>query len=102
MEGGGELGNLSLQLNLTPEQREKLRPILDEEGQQLHDVRIDEHVPPDVKACQVDRSARQVCSENRRRATPEQLPKFKKLHESLTGKPYDTPRDAPAPLAKSK
>jgi len=70
MEGGGELGNLSLQLNLTPEQREKLRPILDEEGQQLHDVRIDEHVPPDVKACQVDRSARQVCSENRCRADP--------------------------------
>jgi len=34
--------------------------------------------------------------------TPEQLPKFKKLHESLAGKPYDTPRDAPAPLAKSK
>jgi hypothetical protein len=37
LEGGGELGNLSLQLNLTPEQREQLRPILDEEGQQLHD-----------------------------------------------------------------
>ena len=27
MEGGGELGNLSLQLNLTPEQREKLRAL---------------------------------------------------------------------------
>jgi Spy/CpxP family protein refolding chaperone len=48
-EAVSELRMLTQQLNLTPEQREKLRPIVTEQGERLHDLRIDEHFPPDVK-----------------------------------------------------
>jgi hypothetical protein len=42
-----ELRMLTQQLSLTPEQREKVRPIVTEEGEQLRLLRLDEHFTPD-------------------------------------------------------
>jgi hypothetical protein len=102
MEAVSELRMLGQQLNLTPEQLEKLRPILTDEGQQLHDARIDEHIPPDVKRARMIEVREKFAPKIAAELTPEQLPKFKKLHESVTGKPYDPPKESPAPPAKAK
>jgi hypothetical protein len=102
MEAVSELRMLGQQLNLTPEQREKLRPIVTEEGEQLHDVRIDEHLPPDVKRAKVVEVREKFAPKIAAELTPEQLPKFKKLQEDLTGKPYDAPKATSAPPAPSK
>ena len=44
MEALSELRMLTQNLNLTNDQREKLRPIITDEGEQLHVVRIDERM----------------------------------------------------------
>ncbi|HMK21822.1 MAG TPA: hypothetical protein VK466_05775 [Terriglobales bacterium] len=102
MEAVSELRMLGQQLNLTPEQREKLRPILTEEGEQLHDLRIDEHLPPDVKRAKVVEVREKFAPKIAAELTPEQQEKFKKLQENLTGKKADAPKDQPAPPAPSK
>jgi Spy/CpxP family protein refolding chaperone len=102
LEALSELRMLSQQLNLTPEQREKLRPIVTEEGEQLHDIRIDEHLQPDVKRDKVVAVREKYAPKISAELTPEQKEKFKKLEESLTGKKADAPKDAAAPAAPPK
>lgn len=96
MEAVSELRMLSQQLSLTPEQREKLRPIVTEEGEQLHDVRIDEHIPPDVKRAKTVAVREKYAPKIAAELTPEQKEKFKKLEENLTGKKADEGKDTPA------
>ena len=102
LEALSELRMLSQQLNLTPEQREKLRPIVTEEGEQLHDLRIDEHLQPDVKRAKVVEVREKFAPKISAELTPEQQEKFKKLEENLTGKKADATKDAAAPAAPPK
>src|SRR5437868_9610589 len=53
IEALSELRWLTQQLNVSPEQREKLRPIIVDEGEQLHDVSINERLSPDQKKAKV-------------------------------------------------
>jgi Spy/CpxP family protein refolding chaperone len=82
MEGFGELRYLSQQLNLTEEQKEKLRPILMEEGEKLRTTRLDEHLPLDqkrAKLLEIRDSYRPKIAEL---LTPEQQEKLKKMQEA--------------------
>ena len=97
MEALSELRMLSQQLNLTPEQREKLRPIVTEEGEQLHDIRIDEHLQPEVKRAKVVEVREKFAPKISAELTPEQQEKFKKLEENLTGKKADSTAPAASP-----
>jgi protein CpxP len=82
MEGFGEMRYLSQQLNLTEEQKEKLRPILMEEGEKLRTTRLDEHIPLDqkrAKLLEIHDSYRPKIAEV---LTPEQQEKWKKMQEA--------------------
>jgi len=60
-EGFGELRWLSQQLNLTEEQKQKLRPIVMDEGEQMKTVRLDEHLPLDQKRAKMQEVAGILC-----------------------------------------
>jgi len=82
MEGFGELRYLSQQLNLTEEQKEKLRPLLMEEGEKLRTTRLDEHLPLDqkrAKLLEIRDSYRPKIAEL---LTPEQQEKLKKMQDA--------------------
>jgi periplasmic protein CpxP/Spy len=96
LEALSELRMLTQQLNLTPDQREKLRPIVTEEGEQLHDLRIDEHLPPDAKRTKMVEVREKFAPKIAAELTPEQQAKFRKLVEGMTGKKADAPKEAPA------
>lgn len=102
MEALSELRMLSQQLNLTADQREKLRPIVTEEGEQLHDLRIDEHLAPDVKRAKMIEVREKFAPKIAAELTPEQQEKYKKMEEGMTGKKADAPKVAPASPAQSK
>ena len=102
LEAMGELRGLTQQLGLTPEQREKLRPIVNEEGEQLRVTRLDEHLTPDQK--------RQKSLEIREAFQPkiaavltsEQQEKFKKMLESYQGKRPEGAKSGDPPPAPPK
>ncbi len=79
IEALSELRWLTQQLNLTPEQREKLRPVVVDEGEQLHELRINERLSPDqkrTKALEIREAFRpKIAAE----LTPEQQEKWKKM-----------------------
>src|SRR5215475_2399197 len=82
IEGSGELRYLSQQLNLTEEQKEKLRPILMEEGEKLRTTRLDEHLPLEQKRAkflEIRDSYRPKIAELLK---PEQQEKLKKMQEA--------------------
>jgi Spy/CpxP family protein refolding chaperone len=87
MEGLTELRALTQQLNLTPGQREKLRPIVTDEGEQMHLVRINEQMTPDQKRAKVLEIRQAFNPKIAAELTPEQQEKWKKLEASLEGKP---------------
>ena len=91
MEGGSELRWMTQQLNLTPEQKEKLRPIVTEQGDQLSAVRLDEHLPPDQKRAKTLAIREAFRPKIAAVLTPEQLEKWKKLQPAAP---------APAPAAE--
>lgn len=86
MEALTELRMLTQQLNLTPEQREKIRPIVTDEGEQFHVVRIDERMTPDQKRAKVVEIRETFNPKIAAELTPEQQEKWKKLQASLEGK----------------
>jgi Spy/CpxP family protein refolding chaperone len=97
MEAQAELRMLTQQLSLTPEQREKVLPIVAEEGEQLRLVRLDEHLTPDQK--------RQKSLEIRESFQPkiaavltrEQQEKFKKMQEAQKRPETANPVTPPTP-----
>jgi len=102
LEALSELRMLTQQLNLTPEQREKLRPIVTDEGEQLHLVRINEAMAPEQKRAKVVQIRESFDPKIAAELTPEQQEKWKKLQESLEGKHPDVPKDTPTPAAPPK
>jgi Spy/CpxP family protein refolding chaperone len=102
MEALGEMRSLTQQLAVTPEQREKLRPIVNEEGEQLRVTRLDEHLTPDQKRQKSLEIRAAFQPKIAALLTPEQQEKFKKMQEAYQGKrPEGTksgePATAPAP-----
>ena len=83
MEALTELRMLTQNLNLTNDQREKLRPIITDEGEQLHLVRINERMTPDQKRTKVVEIREAFAPKIAAELTPEQQEKWKKLQESL-------------------
>jgi Spy/CpxP family protein refolding chaperone len=102
MEGLTELRTLSQQLNLTPDQREKLRPIATDEGEQMHLVRINEQMTPDQKRAKVLEIRQTFSPKIAAELTPEQQEKWKKLEASLEGKPPAGAKDPATPSAPQK
>jgi hypothetical protein len=95
LEALSELRMLTQQLNLTPDQREKLRPIVTDEGEQLHVVRIDERMTPEQKRAKVIEIRGVFSPKIAAELTPEQQEKWKKLDDSLEGK-HPEPAKEPA------
>jgi periplasmic protein CpxP/Spy len=97
-----ELRNLTQQLNLTPEQREKLRPIILDEGEQLHEVRINEQMRLEQKRAKNIEIREAFAPKILPLLTPEQQEKFKKLQEAWVGKPPEGAKEPAAPAAPPK
>jgi Spy/CpxP family protein refolding chaperone len=102
LEALSELRMLTQQLNLTPDQREKLRPIVTDEGEQLHVVRIDERMTPEQKRAKVIEIREAFNPKIAAELTPEQQEKWKKLQESLEGKRPETAKEPPKPTTPPK
>jgi hypothetical protein len=96
VEAQGELRMLTQQLSLTPEQREKLRPIITEEGEQLRLVRLEEHLTPDQKRQKSLEVRESFQPKIAAVMTPGQQEKFKKMQEAYQGK---RPEGAENPVA---
>ena len=102
LEALGELRALTAQLNLTPEQREKVRPIVTEEGEQLRVIRLDEHLTPEQRM-QKSLEVRQAYQPKiAALLTPEQQEKFKKMQEPYQGKHPEGPKDSSTAPASPK
>jgi len=102
MEALSELRMLTQNLNLTNDQREKLRPIITDEGEQLHVVRIDERMTPDQKRAKVIEIRETFAPKISAELTPDQQEKWKKLEESLLGKRTDGAKEPAAPATPPK
>jgi periplasmic protein CpxP/Spy len=101
LEALTELRMLSQNLNLTNDQREKLRPIVTEEGDQMHTVRIDERMTPDQKRDKMIEIRQAFAPKIAAELTPEQQEKWKKMQESMQGKKPEAAKD-PATAAPPK
>jgi Spy/CpxP family protein refolding chaperone len=102
LEALGELRALTAQLNLTPEQREKVRPVVTEEGEQLRVIRLDEHLTPEQRT-QKSREVREAYQPKIAAfLTPEQQEKFKKMQEAYQGKHAEGARESSAAPAPQK
>jgi protein CpxP len=102
MEALTELRMLTQNLTLTNDQREKLRPIVTDEGEQLHTVRIDERMTPEQKRAKVIEIREAFAPKIAAELTPEQQEKWKKLQETLEGKKAEPAKEPAAPLAPPK
>jgi periplasmic protein CpxP/Spy len=102
MEALSELRMLTQSLNLTNDQREKLRPVVTDEGEQLHVVHIDERMTPDQKRAKVVEIREAFAPKIAAELTPEQQEKWKKLQESLQGKKPEAGKDQAAPTPPPK
>jgi protein CpxP len=102
MEALSELRMLTQSLNLTNDQREKLRPIVTDEGEQLHVVHIDERMTPDQKRAKVIEIREAFAPKIGAELTSEQQEKWKKLQESLQGKKPEAGKDQATPAPPPK
>jgi Spy/CpxP family protein refolding chaperone len=102
LEALTELRMLSQNLNLTNDQREKLRPIVTEEGEQMHTVRIDERMTPDQKRDKMIEIRRAFAPKIAAELTPEQQEKWKKMQEGVEGKKPEPAKESATPSAPPK
>jgi len=90
LEAQAELRRIASALNLTPEQREKLRPIVNDEGEQLRAVRLDERMTPEQKRAKVLEIRESFRPKIAEVLTPEQQEKW---NEDGGGIPTSAPRN---------
>jgi len=93
LEAQAELRRIASALNLTPEQREKLRPIVNDEGAQLRAVRLDERMTPEQKRAKVLEIRESFRPKIAAVLTPEQPEKWKKMEEASQPQPRATSGD---------
>jgi protein CpxP len=77
---------LSKELNLSDEQKEKLKPILQDEGKQMRAVHEDSSLTPDQKRDKVKQIRQTFRPQIQAVLTPEQQEKFKNLREEAREK----------------
>jgi hypothetical protein len=82
LEGQNELKRLTSALGLNPDQREKLRPIITDEGDQLSAVRLDEHLTAEKKRARMLEIRDLFNPKIAAILTPEQQEKWKKFQEA--------------------
>lgn len=102
IEAQAELRLLAQQLSLSPEQREKLRPIITEEGEQLRLVRLDEHLAPDQKRQKSMEIRESFQPKVAAVLTPEQQEKYKKMQEAYQWKRPEGTKDSTTPPVPPK
>jgi Spy/CpxP family protein refolding chaperone len=100
MEALSELRWLTQQLKLTPEQADKIRPIVTDEGEQLHLVKLDERLPLDQKRAKMLEIREAFRPKIAALLTPEQQEKWKQLQPAAPGKAPEAPKDSSAPPNK--
>jgi hypothetical protein len=81
LEGQAELRRLTTVLGLNPDQREKLRPIVTDEGDHLSAVRLNEHLTPDEKKAKAQEIRESFSAKIAAILTPEQHEKWKTMQE---------------------
>jgi periplasmic protein CpxP/Spy len=81
LEGTMELRRLTAALGLNPDQREKLRPLITDEGEQLSAVRLNEQMTPDQKKAKLQEIRESFSGQIAAVLTPEQQEKWKKMQE---------------------
>ena len=81
LEGTMELRRLTVALGLSLDQREKLRPIITDEGDQLSAVRLNEQMTPDQKKAKLLEIRESFSGKIAAVLTPEQQEKWKKMQE---------------------
>jgi hypothetical protein len=81
LEGQAELRRLTMALRLNPDQLEKLRPIITDEGDQLSAVRLNEQLTPDQKKAKQKEIREAFNPKVNAILTPEQQEKWKKMQE---------------------
>lgn len=98
--GGQEAGHerrhdrlewLSKELNLSDQQKEKLKPILQDEAKQLRAVHEDSSLTPDQKRDKVKQIRKTFRPQIQAVLTPEQQEKFKNLREEAREKRQGKP-----------
>lgn len=82
LESQSELKRLTMALGLNPDQREKLRPVITDEGDQLSAVRLDEHLTPEKKKARLQEIRDSFNPKITAILTPEQQEKWKKMQEA--------------------
>jgi hypothetical protein len=102
IEALSELRWLTQQLNLTPEQREKLRPVIVDEGEQLHDLRINERLSPDQKKAKALKIREAFRPKIAAELTPEQQEKWKKMQPETEPKTPEGHKETPPTNAPPK
>ena len=100
MEALSELRWLTQQLKLTPEQADKVRPIVTDEGEQLHLVKLDERLPLDQKRAKMLEIREAFRPKIAAVLTPEQQEKWKQMQPPALGKAPEAPKDSSAPPNK--
>jgi Spy/CpxP family protein refolding chaperone len=100
MEALSELHWLTQQLKLTPEQAAKVRPIVTDEGEQMHLVKVDERLPLEQKRAKMLEIREAFRPKIAAVLTPEQQEKWKQLQPPAQGKAPEGAKDPGPPPNK--
>jgi len=78
--------HISNQLNLTPDQKDKLRPVLDQEQKEMMDLRHDPNMTEDQKRAKEREIHQKYKSQIEGVLTPEQRTKYRQEREKAVNK----------------
>lgn len=96
----GRLEMLAKQLDLTDAQKEKLKPILKDQAEQLKALRADTNMSRDDKMAKLKEIRESLNAQLKTILTPEQMEKWQKLRENMAKRRAKTP-EAPADTSSS-
>jgi len=91
---------LAKQLDLTEAQKEKLKPILKDQAEQLKALRADTNMSRDDKMAKLKEIRESLNAQLKTILTPEQMEKWQKLRENMAKRRAKTP-EAPADTSSS-
>jgi Spy/CpxP family protein refolding chaperone len=91
----GQLERLSQELNLTDEQKEKVKPILDEQSKQMQATQDDTSLSQEQKRDKMKQIHQTTHSQINEILTPEQQKKFAELKEQHKEQRKESPSEQP-------
>ena len=103
MRGGPSLDQLAQQLNLTDDQKTKVKSILDAQQQKIRDLRTDTSVAPENRRAKVQSIREETSTQMKAALTPEQFEKWQKMgpRGPRPGGPNGMGTNAPAGSSKN-